>query len=93
VREGAVVNALEDAVAGLQAMKDPAEEPLDGGASTLRWSRAPARGPVAVPSLSLIRSQGSHCGTEEGVERTSALGFGDENRAPVLFHRDQRATV
>jgi hypothetical protein len=52
-----------------------------------------ARGPAAAPSLSPICSQGSRCGVEEGVERTSALGFDGENRAPVLFHRDQRVTV
>jgi hypothetical protein len=79
VREGAVVNALWDAVAGSQAMKDPVEELLDGGASTLRWSRAPARGPVAAPSLSPIHSQGSRCGAEEEVERMSALRFSREN--------------
>jgi hypothetical protein len=56
VREGAVVDALGDAVAGSQAMKDPAEEPLDGGASTHRWSRVPMRGPAVAPSLSPIRS-------------------------------------
>jgi hypothetical protein len=93
VREGAVIDALGDAVAGSQAMKDPAEELLDGGASTLRWSRASMRGPTAAPSLSLIHSQGSHCGVEEGVERTTALGFGGENRAPVLFELKIRATV
>jgi hypothetical protein len=43
------------AIAGSQAMKDPSEEPLNGGASTHRWSRAPARGPAAAPSLSPIR--------------------------------------
>jgi hypothetical protein len=93
VREEAVIDALGDAIVGLQAIKDPAEEPLDGGASTLRWSCASVRGPAAAPSLSPIRLQGSCCGTEEGVERTSALGFDGENRAPVLFRWDQRATV
>jgi hypothetical protein len=93
VREGAVVDALGDAVAGSQAMKDPAEEPLDDGASTLRWSCTSVRGPAAAPSLSPIRSQGSRCDTEEGVERTSVLGFGGENRAPVLFRWNQHATV
>jgi hypothetical protein len=43
-------------VAGSQAMKDPAEEPLNGCASTHRWSRAPARGAMAAPSLSPVRS-------------------------------------
>jgi hypothetical protein len=56
VREGAIVDALGDAIVGSQAMKDPTEEMLDGGASTLRWSRAPVRGPAAAPSLSPIRS-------------------------------------
>jgi hypothetical protein len=93
VREGAVVDTLGDAIAGSHAMKDPTEKPLDGGASTLQWSRTPARGPVAAPSLSPIHSQGSHCSAEEGVERTSALGFGGENRALVLFKLKIHATV
>jgi hypothetical protein len=88
VREGAVVDALGDAVAGSQAMKDPAEESLDGDASTHRWSRVPARGPAAAPLLSLIHSHLTLIAArkrDEGVERTSALGFSGENRAPVLF--------
>jgi hypothetical protein len=93
VREGAVVDALGDAIAGLQAMKDPAEELLDGGASTLRWSRASVRGPAVASSLSPICSQGSRCGAEEGVERTSALGFDGENRVPVLFKLKIHATI
>jgi hypothetical protein len=43
-------------VAGLQAMKDPTEEPLNGGVSTHWWSHTPARGLVTASSLSLIRS-------------------------------------
>jgi hypothetical protein len=93
MQEGAVVDALGDAVAGSQAMEDLVEEPLDGGASTLWWSRAPTRGPAAASSLSPIRSQGSRCSAKEGVERTSVLGFNGENRVSVLFRRDQRATV
>jgi hypothetical protein len=93
MREGAVVDALGDAVAGSQAMKDPAEEPLDDGTSTLRWSRTSVRVPAAAPSLSPISLQGSRCDAEEGVERTSTLGFGGENRAPVLFRWNQHATV
>jgi hypothetical protein len=93
VREGAVIDALGDAVAGSHAMKGPTKEPLDGGASILQWSCEPARGPAAAPSLSPIRSQGSHCSAEEGVERTSVLGFGGENRAPVLFELKIHETV
>jgi hypothetical protein len=81
MREGAVVDALGDVVAVSLAMKDPAEEPLDGGASTHPLSCAPAKGPTAVPSLSLIRSHLALVAArkrEEGVERTSALGFGGE---------------
>jgi hypothetical protein len=96
MREGAVVDALGDAVVGSQAMKDPTEEPLDGGASTHRWSRAPVRRPAIAPSLSLIRS----ClalvvarKREEGVEKMDALGFSGENRAPILFRLKIRATV
>jgi hypothetical protein len=67
VREGAVVDALRDVIMGSQAMKDLAEEPLDGGASTLRWSRAPARGARgsavafsdSLAMLSLWRGRGS----------------------------------
>jgi hypothetical protein len=96
VREGAVIDALGDVVAGSRAMKDPAEEPLDGGASTHRWSRALTRGPAAAPSLSPIRSHLALVVArkrEEGVERMSALGFGGENRAPVLVELKIRATV
>jgi hypothetical protein len=96
VREGAVIDALGDAVAGSRAMKDPAEEPLDCGASTHRWSRAPARGAAAAPSLSPIRSHLALVAAqkrEEGVERTSALGFGGENRALVLIELKIRTTV
>jgi hypothetical protein len=39
VREGGIVDALGDAVVGSQAMKDPTEETLDGGTSTLRQRR------------------------------------------------------
>jgi hypothetical protein len=81
MREGAVVDALGDVVAVSLAMKDPAEEPLDGGASTHPLSRAPAKGPTTVPSLSPIRSHLALIAArkrEEGVERTSALGFGGE---------------
>jgi hypothetical protein len=67
VREGAVVDALGDAVAGSQAMKDLAEEQFDNDTSTLRWSRAPregARGSAVAFSdllvrLSLRRGRGS----------------------------------
>jgi hypothetical protein len=96
VREGAVVDALGDAVAGLWVMKDPAEEPLDGGASTHQWSWAPAKGPAAAPSLSLIHSHLAHVAAqkrEEGLERRSVLGFGGENRAPVLFELKIRVTI
>jgi hypothetical protein len=62
-----VVDALRDVVVGSQTMKDPAEEPIDGGASTLRWSRAPARGACgsavafsdSLARLSLRRGRGS----------------------------------
>jgi hypothetical protein len=96
MREGAVVDALGDAVAGSRAMKDPDEEPLDGGASTHRWSRAPVRGPAAAPSLSPIRSHLALVAAlkrEEGVERTSVLRFDGENQAPVLFELKIHATV
>jgi hypothetical protein len=96
VREGAVVDALGDAVAGLWVMKDPTEEPLDGGASTHRWSCTPTKGPAAAPSLSPIRSHLALVAVqkrEEGLERMSALGFGGENRAPVLFELKIRVTV
>jgi hypothetical protein len=80
VREEVVVDALGDAVVGSRAMKDPVEEPLDGGTSTHRWSHAPARGPVAAPSLSLIRSHLALVAArkrEEGVERMNARVSGD----------------
>jgi hypothetical protein len=96
VREGAVIDALGDAVAGSQAMKDPAEEPLDGGTSTHWWSRAPVRGATVASSLSPIHSHLALIATrkrEEGVERMSALGFGRENRALVLFELKICATV
>jgi hypothetical protein len=96
VREGAVIDALGDVVSGSQAMKDPAEEPLDGGASTHWWSRVPARGPMTASLLSPIRSRLALVAArkrEEGVERMNVLGFGGENRAPVLFGLKIRATV
>jgi hypothetical protein len=65
VREGAAVDALGDVIAGSQAMKDPAEEPLDGGASTHRWSHAPARGPRQRHRFLRFARLGSRCGTEE----------------------------
>jgi hypothetical protein len=54
MQEGAVVDALGDVVVGSWVMKGTAEEPLDGGASTHRWSHAPVRGSAAALSLSLI---------------------------------------
>jgi hypothetical protein len=43
-------------VASMHAMKGTAEEPLDGGASTHRWVRVPARGPTAAPDVYLTSS-------------------------------------
>jgi hypothetical protein len=62
----------------------PAKEPLDGGASTHRWARTPARGPTTVPSSSSHRWSGCRSdavvrclkvreGSEE--EKWWALGF------------------
>jgi hypothetical protein len=78
--EGAIVDALGDAVASSRAMKDPTEESLNGGASTNRWSCTPPRGPAAVLSLSLIRSHLALVAAqkrEEGVERMNARVSGD----------------
>jgi hypothetical protein len=68
MQEGAVVDALGDVVAGSRTMKNLAEEPLDGGASTHQWS------------LSLIRSHLALAAArkrEEGVERMNARVSGD----------------
>jgi hypothetical protein len=78
VREGAVVDALGGTVAGPRAMKDPAEEPLDGGGSTHRWSRAPVRGPMIARFLRFARTWLSlQRGRERGSGENECYGFGD----------------
>jgi hypothetical protein len=55
-----------------------------------------SEGPMTASLLSPIRSRLALVAArkrEEGVERMNVLGFGGENRAPVLFRLKIRATV